>query len=540
MASLHISKGPLQGQVVLLDQEKTVLGRSPDCHVVILNNAVSRYHAHILRLQGRYFIEDLKSRNGTAVNDDDIVARTALSHGDCVRICEAFEATFLDEAAEHDSSSTIVEATIGSGSDLRLETQPAARLAALLGITAKLSKTLQLDALLPEIAAGLLQLFRQADRCFLILLEEGTGNLVPKTVRTRHPPEEGSAIFSHTIVQQCLQTGQALLLEDATEATPTSQSALLSHIRSVMCVPLTTAEGRPIGVLQLDTLDRSRKFTEDDLHLLWGVAYQASVSLENARLHESRLLQERVRRDLELARQMQRSFLPQQTPALPGYEFYAYYEAAQAIGGDYYDFISLPDGRLAVAVGDVAGKGIPAALLMAKLSSEARTCLLSERAPDRAIARLNDALCPHTSAMDRFVTLILAVLDPRAQTLTLVNAGHPVPLVRRHRQSRLVEATTLEAVGPFLGLDLGATYESFQIELAPGDALLLFTDGIPDAQSAAGGAFRVKGIHAALGGNRPDTPIKLGERIIEQVRQHAARVPQYDDMTLLCFGRLAE
>ncbi len=536
MASLHVDKGPLQGQVVLLDQDKTVLGRNPDCNVVIPNSAVSRWHAQIIRDKDHYYIEDLKSRNGTSVNDDDIAEPTPLNHGDRIRICD-FHATFRGEDQWAESSSTIVEATLGSGSDLRLETQPAARLAALLNITANLSKTLQLDPLLPEIADQLLQLFRQADRCLLILVDEESGNLIPKVVRTRRPMQIDPPLFSHTIVRRCLQTAQAQLLEDLGDASKTSQSILNSNIRSVMCVPLTAAEGKPFGVIQMDTADATKKFTEDDLRLLWGVGHQASVALENARLHESRLAQERVRRDLELARHVQRSFLPQETPRLAGYDFFAYYEAALAIGGDYYDFIPLPDGRLAVAVGDVAGKGIPAALLMAKLSSEARACLLTERDPAVAIARLNDALYPHTSTMDRFVTLVLAVLDPLRHAVTLVNAGHPIPLRCRPGEAPR-ECMSLEAVGPFLGLDPGVVYMSCSLTLAGSDSLLLFTDGIPDAQSAAGTPFRIKGIHAALQGAGGTGPRALGERVIEHVGQHAAKVPQHDDMTLLCVGRV--
>jgi sigma-B regulation protein RsbU (phosphoserine phosphatase) len=537
MASLHVDLGPLQGQVLSLDQDKVILGRNPDCHVVIPNSAVSRWHAQIVRVGERYYIEDLKSRNGTAVNEDEIAARTQLTHGDRIRICD-FQASFREDNAELDSTSTIVEATLESGSDLHLETQPAARLAALLAITAKLSKTLQLDALLPEIADNLLELYRQADRCFIILAEPGTGNLLPKVIRTRKPPETKPVLFSHTLVRQCLHSGQAVLLEDAGAPGATSSSVLASQIRSVMVVPLQSAEESAFGVIQLDTLDRTKKFDEDDLRLLWGVGQQAAVSLENAHMHEARLAQERVRRDLELARQMQRSFLPQETPALTGYQFFAYYEAAQAIGGDYYDFIHLPDRRLAVAVGDVAGKGIPAALLMAKLSSEARTCLLSEPDPAIAIARLNDALCPHTSAMDRFVTLVLAVLDPATHIVTMVSAGHPVPLVRRRKEVGLREGMPLDSVGPFLGLDMGVRYDSCRLELAPGDSMILFTDGIPDAHSASGAAFRMAGLHASLATDKDTAPRYLGERVISQVRQHAAGVPQYDDMTLLTLGRL--
>src|SRR5262249_19841967 len=148
------------------------------------------------------------------------------------------------------------------------------------------------------------------------------------------------------------------------------------RIRSVMCVPLCTpegktSEGKAFGVIQLDTQDRSKKFTEEDLKLLWGVANQAAIAMDNARLHAEVVARERLQSDLDLARRVQHSFLPSSLPKVAGYEFYAYYQSAQEVGGDYYGFIPLPQDRLVLTLGDVAGKGIAAALLMAKLSSDA-------------------------------------------------------------------------------------------------------------------------------------------------------------------------
>src|SRR5262249_47566260 len=151
-----------------------------------------------------------------------------------------------------------------------------------------------------------------------------------------------------------------------------------------------------------------------------------------AELHAMHLAQERLENELKLAREVQLNFLPKHLPDLHGYEFHAYYEAAREVGGDYYDFIALPENCIAVTLGDVAGKGMPAALLMARLSSESRSCLLTERHPTGAMARLNDLLHPITSPMDRFVTLVMAVLDPAQHTVTLVNAGHPTPLHYSH------------------------------------------------------------------------------------------------------------
>src|SRR5262249_35339751 len=240
--------------------------------------------------------------------------------------------------------------------------------------------TLEIDQLLPKIASSMFQLFAQADRCFIIMPEEGSEELVPQVIQTRRLEEETSARFSRTIVNQCLEKAQGFLSDDVStdERIPPSDSVASLYLRSVMCVPLCTAEGEPFGVIQVDMRDATKKFTPDDLTLLMGVANQAAIAIENAKLHEDLLAREQGERDWELAGQVQLSLLPDVMPKVPGYEFFAHYAAAFQVGGDYYDFIALPQQRLAVVIADVAGKGMPAALLVAKLSSDMRYCLLAE------------------------------------------------------------------------------------------------------------------------------------------------------------------
>ncbi len=555
MASLHIIKGLNQGQDVTLTQDRTTLGRNPECTVVIPVTSVSREHAHILRVQNRFFIEDLQSRNGTFVNNVQINARTPLKNNDRIRICD-FQAAFQDspfpplpeelrkqtEAEEEDEGdgSTTVEATVSHSSHVLLETQPAEKLKALLEISANLCKTLELDPLLPKIGDSLFQLFRQADRCFLILAEEGSTRLLPKLVKTRRAQDEANARFSKSIVRQCLETGQAFLSDDASadKRIPLSQSVLDFRIRSVMCAPLVGGgEGKAFGVIQLDTQDRSKKFTQEDLKLLVGVANQASVALENARFHEDSVARERLRRDLELAHQVQLSFLPRQLPAVPGYEFFATYEPAQEVGGDYYGFIPLAGQKLAIAVGDVAGKGVPAALLMVKLSSDTRFCFLTEEDPAVAVSRLNDMLCEHTSQMDRFVTLAGAVLDPVSHTATLVSAGHPPPLLVRGGGTPAADAMPKEIPGMPLGVMEGQRYGSCQLVLQPGDCLLFFSDGVPDAINVRNTPFGMNGMQAVLQTAGALSAKTLGERIIKAVKAHAAGRAQHDDITLVCISR---
>ncbi len=511
MAALQILKGANEGTLVSLDGEKFILGRNPDCGIVIPVTSVSREHAQILRIQGRYYIEDKQSRNGTYVNNQAITARTLLKSNDRVRICD-FLAVFLDqqqntplelpesgEEADAETSST-VEAMLTPSSNLLLETQPAEKLRGLLDISANLSKTLDLNELMPKIVESLFQLFRQADRCFVIQAEEGTNRLLPRVVKTRRPNEDQNARPSRTIVRRCLESGQAFLTNDASrdERIQLSQSVVDFRIRSVMCVPLCPAEGKPFGVIQLDTQDRSKTFTQEDLKLLWGVANQAAIAMENARMHEEAVIRERFNRDLELAKRVQTSFLPSTLPEVAGYDFFAHYQPAQVVGGDYYGFIPLPQGRLAVALGDVAGKGISAALLMAKLSSDARYCFLAEPDLGQAVSRLNDLLFEFTSPMDRFVTLSAAVLDPARHTITLVSAGHPSPQLWRKGQAALQDAVPRSTAGLPLGMVAGSAYNACEIALEPGDNLLLFSDGITDALDVRNNPFGMKGVQRVV------------------------------------------
>src|SRR5262249_38754360 len=160
---------------------------------------------------------------------------------------------------------------------------------------------------------------------------------------------------------------------------------------------------------------------------------------------------ERQKRDLELAHQVQLSFLPRKLPEVAGYEFFAHYEPALEVGGDYYGFVPLVHGGLAIAVGDVAGKGIPAALLMAKLSSDTRSCLRTEDSAAQAVRTLNNLLSPHPSPLDRFVTLAACVLDPKTHTVTLVSAGHPPPMLYHKGDGTLTDSMPRSVPGLPLG-----------------------------------------------------------------------------------------
>jgi phosphoserine phosphatase RsbU/P len=553
MAWLLIERGPNQGQRLELSQDRTTFGRSASCDVAIPGTAVSRQHAQILRSQGEYYVEDLGSRNKTYLNGTELAprAQTPLHDNDKIKICDysysfrltlpsSLEATPDQSGDAEGASSTLYEAPLPAAGDVVLEGQSAEGLKLILDASNRFSKTLELDLLLPRIGDCLFQLFRQAERC-LIVTRETEEKLVPRMVKARRTQDESDLRFSQSIVRRCMESNEAFLSYDAKSDNRLENDSIDELcLRSVMCVPLSTKEAGTFGVVQLETRDPSKRFNPADLKLLSGVAHQASIALENAGQYEHLLAREQVERDLELAGQMQRSILPDQLPQFPGFEFFAYYAAAHEVGGDYYDFIPLPHERVAIALGDVVGKGISAAMLMAKLSSDVRFCLQTEADPGAAFARLNDLIYKHTNLTERFVTLLAAVLDPSRNVATLVNAGHVLPLLYRRATGEVREAIPQDAAGLPLGVQRGHDYASCQVELQAGDCLLLFTDGVCDAVNVQSRPFQVEGVLRVLRAGQFSSPEGLGRQLIKAIDQHATGRSQYDDITLVCFGRVGK
>ena len=220
-----------------------------------------------------------------------------------------------------------------------------------------------------------------------MLRDPQTGRLVPKAIKHRRNDDAQTLRISRTIVGNVMTSKEAILSADAATDSrfDMSESIVDFHIRSMICAPLVASDGEALGVIQLDALDQRNRFRQDDLEMLVSVACQAAFAVENAQLHEAAMRDQAMKRELAVAHEVQRGFLPSAAPRIPEYDFFEFYEPASQLGGDYYDYVDLPGGRLAVVVADVSGKGISASLLMAKLSAETRYCLASEPEPAQAI-----------------------------------------------------------------------------------------------------------------------------------------------------------
>jgi serine phosphatase RsbU (regulator of sigma subunit) len=427
-----------------------------------------------------------------------------------------------------DAPSSIHEST--NLSPEALQTQ----LEALLEITQRVQRVLELDRLLPEILDALFVIFAPAERG-LVVLQSEDGEFRTRWAKLRDSESTEAIPISRTVVRQVMDSQQAVLSADAAgdERFASSKSLVVASIRSMMCAPLIDKEGESFGVLQIDTMGDPDRFREADLRLLCSVAAQASLAIENARLHENVLRQRAVERDLELAREIQRSFLPKDAPELPGFMFFDYYQPANHVGGDFFDYIAMPDGRLGIVVADVVGHGVAAAMLTAKLAADIRYGLLRTPQPVDAVNDLNAALTQDLME-DHFVTLVLAVLTPDTGRVMIVNAGH-VPPLRGTRDGRVVDVAVEQSGWP-LGIDKTTVYRQCEVELEPGEIVALYTDGVNESINLTGEMFGIdrirKHIRAA-----PHDVWKLGHGIIDDIRKYGRGAAQGDDMCLICFAR---
>ena len=557
MAVLQTLKGRNPGQVFPLDRERSILGRHPDCDIILDVGAVSRQHAQILHVGEDFFVEDLASRNGTYVNGEMVQGRRRLIDKDRVKICDLLFTFHSGSVAEVptdsfpvDSEHMLVDderagpATIMAKVDvstadtgLRMEVRPEVKMQAIYDIVQALRASLVLDDVLPKMLEALFRIFAQADRGFVVLREEADGPLLIKAVKHRRPGDEEQSRISRTIVNQVLESREAILSADAASDSrfDMSQSIADFRIRSMMCAPLLDSSGAAFGVIQVDTLDQRSRFQEDDLVVLATVALQAAIFVENAQLHEQALKQQATDSELQLAHQVQRGFLPAARPEVKGYDFFDFYEPARHVGGDFFDYIPLPDGRLALVLADVSGKGVPAALLMAKLSAEVRFGLASQPNVAEALTQLSRSF-DRSDWEDRFVTMVTLVIDPEKNAITLVNAGHMAPLLR-HADGR-VEPVGEEIAGVPLGGSSDLRYEQTTITMAPGDALAVFSDGFSEAMNDQRELYGLERLSQQLA-HPGNGSAELGKLLLDDVRRFVGHEQQSDDMCLAMAARLA-
>jgi sigma-B regulation protein RsbU (phosphoserine phosphatase) len=266
----------------------------------------------------------------------------------------------------------------------------------------------------------------------------------------------------------------------------------LAAARFALVVPLA-AGGRANGLLAVGEKPAGRPFAEEDLDFAAALARQAQAALEGARLHRMRLEKERQDRELQIAREIQRSLFPRDVPRVSGFELAAVSRSCYEVGGDYFDFIPLEGGRLAVVIADVSGKGTPASIMMASVHASLQA-MAGTAPPAQLLVRLNRFLYENTQ-MSRYVTLFYGELDPERRTLSYVNAGHVPPFLLRRAGGA---CERLQRGGPVIGLLDAIELEPGEVRLEPGDLMAVVTDGVTEAASPEGEEFADARVVAAL------------------------------------------
>jgi sigma-B regulation protein RsbU (phosphoserine phosphatase) len=340
--------------------------------------------------------------------------------------------------------------------------------------------------------------------------------------------------FSQGVVGQVAREGKPLLTSNAQADSRLGNlnSIHIFGLRSILCVPLQL-KGKTLGVVYVDNHLQSGIFQRDDLELLNFIASSAAIAIENARLYAVAIEKGRLERELQMARAVQTSLLPQQTPQVPGWQFAAFWKPAREVSGDYYDFISNNSGQQGLVIADVSDKGMPAALFMALTRSTVRASVNQANTPAQNITQVN-RLISLDAADGMFVTLFYGQLDLLTGSFTYVNAGHNPPVFY---QSASEEWSLLKRTGMALGVEDSNLYEQHTIQLEPGDFVFMYTDGVCDATNQTTLQFGEDRLQNVLINNCHSSAKEILDSLEDSVNQFVQDSVPFDDITALIVKR---
>jgi len=512
------------------------LGRQSDNDLVLLDNRISRRHAQIVQDAHGYVLEDAGSRHGTYVNAARITS-CLLHSGDQISlgVADAYQIFFMTEQAVLPKLLEEIGKAAGS---------PVPQLQHL-GLLLQMAQMLNRAPVLEEVLTALVDSALQvtdAERGLLFLCEEG-GELRLRLARGRggvHLPANLSD-YSHRVVEHVAQSRreEVGLEEEMTGRSPKETGLIRGGMRGVVALPLqkhpmTEMGGETIhqtvpellGVLYLDSHARATAVTGLDRQVLQTLAVEGATVIENARVFRLTREQERMRHELTLAHSIQQGLLPRQLPQSDYFEMRALTIPCQSVGGDYYDVVRLPDERYGFTVADVSGKGLPAAILAATLQGAFAAVAAGDPDPGDLFHRMNDFLCERTPT-EMFATIFYGVLD-RHGGFTFVNAGHAAPLVIRNNGV----VHRLDSADFPVGLFAGASFQKAHTHLEPGEHVLIYTDGITEAQNVDDELFgetRLKALLEECGGQGPQT---VCDKVVAAIQDFAGGARQADDLTL--------
>lgn len=572
MSTFVIRPKDYEPSTVKLDRLKLTIGRSSRNDICISDPFASRLHAEIKRENDTVMLVDNGSANGTFVNGKRVNGSLQLHVGDQVRIGET-EIEYASDQQDMLSGATVYLAgpaaqslpadtitspipsrstndlisSIRSGSmsgessrvssGARPALQPAAPSRDLLSIVSQVGIALLPRTTLEDTLKMTIDIVFQAipaERGFLFLKEgEDLNCKIARGVNEAALPAASQVQLSRSITNKVLSEGASVLTSDAMSDPrfQSQHSVVLSQIRSVMAVPLASGE-EIFGMIYVDNPFNNR-FQEEDLKVLTTIASVASIKIENERLLDERLEKRRMEEELKVASEIQMRLQPFAPPRLEGWDMTGVSFPCREIGGDYYDFIQRKrDNRLVVAVGDVSGKGTGAALLMSSLHAAVRAQSQARSTISEVMGEINQYIFEN-SPPNKFLTLFYAELDPETGTLAYSNGGHNPPMMVRQNG----DVERLETGGLPIGMMQGVAYEQAIVTFAPGDVLVIYSDGITESVNEREEEFEEERLIEVVKNNAGRSASGIRDRIDEALSRFVGTTAPVDDMTLMIIKR---
>ncbi len=510
MPHLRLASGDGPSEVFALRADRVVLGRAHDCDLILPDVLLSRRHAEVLRTARGWSLRDLGSLNGTRLNGVRVEGEQLLHDGDTISMSD-WSLVFRDSDTLSDPAALAFGARLRDVTELAtrtdIEAGALAHQSRILGVltraAAAVVATPSAESLLDTLLGHLLEAV-PAHRGAVVLFEAGVPlrdvPAAPVLAAARAVQGAPPSGVERVVAERLFRSQDAFLAPRVAAEDGT--------VRSVLCAPLWFSGAPPAleriaGCVALEAPADPSPFEEEHLHLVTAVANLAASRLESLRLREENADKRRLEEDLRGAARIQQSLLPEETPPMPGWELAGSSRLCSAVGADYYDF-SLDDGGLLLALGDVAGKGLGAALLMASLRAAVRARWREGEPLGQVLAKVNEILL-QTVPPNRFATLFLARADTATGEVVWVNAGHAAPLVARSEGSHEV----LEATGTILGVFPDISWAERRTRLGPGDVLVLLSDGVVEAAREAEGDLGPDRLAAIVRGASRSAPALL-------------------------------
>ncbi|MCB9849673.1 MAG: SpoIIE family protein phosphatase [Phycisphaerales bacterium] len=532
MAELIITTMHGRTRTHTLGDDAVVIGRDPGCEVPLDDLGASRRHATIRRENNSYVIKDLGSKNGTLVNDIAVPSAT-LRSGDSILIGSA-RLVFRDDSAITSMTSVViseerpsVEPTTYHGPVQQADLSQR-RLENLYELTDRLTRLRERDELLEDAMNVCFQMLRFERGA--IAVRRGTGSMVDWPVVRNLRGSEGELKVSRTILGSALTHGERVIVNDTADGPidPTV-SMVQNSIRSAMCVPLLSGE-RNLGVIYGDRVSSGTTYSKEDIDFLAGIARLVTTGLINAQLLEEQKLKLQLENEMAMARQIQTGLFPPKLPERADVQAHAINSPGYHVSGDYYDFLELPEGKLAFIIADVTGEGVAASLLMANLQAAVRMTLPTGRPLASLMNDWNMLISRNTDA-SRFITCLVGIIDPTTRTLELSVAGHHAPQILR--AGKPVETLIVDPDYP-LGVIDDAEYRVANYPL--GDepcTLVAYTDGVIEAANESEALYSTERVVQFFGDATDLLPKSVAESLNKDVKRFGGSLPQGDDITII-------